>query len=213
VFDEARHFYTMRDYLALLHVPVPPLDPYMAVALRSLLGSRDLTLKLLAMQILVEGVAQSVFRFVGDSKIEPVLSEILPYIERDEARHVGLGILHLPPRLAALSASQRRRLANRVTAIGDCIGLAQVNMIEQWRAVGLEPRELFSYVDGLLVHLAEKLGRVPGSGEYYFRVDDPRGPYYAQKLDMVAPLPGATPTPQHRVIKGLLSAGMRLLTV
>src|SRR6185436_6719392 len=34
VFDEARHFYTLRDYLALLHVPVPPLDPLFAAAFR-----------------------------------------------------------------------------------------------------------------------------------------------------------------------------------
>src|SRR6201999_1242888 len=96
VFDEARHFYILRDYLALLHVPVPPLDPYFATAARSLLASRDLTLKLFAMQILVEGAAQAIFRFLSTQSVEPVLSEILPYIERDEARHVGLGILHLP---------------------------------------------------------------------------------------------------------------------
>ena len=47
VFDEARHFYVFRDYVALLGVPVPPLDPYFATAVRALLKRRDLTLKLL----------------------------------------------------------------------------------------------------------------------------------------------------------------------
>src|SRR4029453_9174919 len=44
-------------------------------------------------------------------QIEPVLTEILPYIERDEARHVGLGILHLPARLGALGPRRCRRPA------------------------------------------------------------------------------------------------------
>ena len=213
VFDEARHFYTMRDYLALLHVPVPPLDPYFGAALRALLDSRDLTLKLLAMQILVEGLAQAIFRFLGDSQIEPVLSDILPYIERDEARHVGLGVLHLPPRLAALTPSQQRRLARRVTGIGDLVGLAQLRIIEQWRTLGIDPRELFRHADHLLFHLAGKLGRVPGSGAYYFRVDDPRQPEYVEKLDLLAPLPGSEQTAQHRLMRGLVSAGARLLAV
>src|SRR5262245_14799100 len=67
VFDEARHFYIFRDYLALLHVPVPPLDPYFAVAARTLLDTKDLTLKLFAMQILAEGTAQAIFDFLAES--------------------------------------------------------------------------------------------------------------------------------------------------
>ena len=31
VFDEARHFYALRDYVAALHVPVPKLDTYFAI--------------------------------------------------------------------------------------------------------------------------------------------------------------------------------------
>ena len=40
VFDEARHFYMLRDYLALLHVPVPKLDPYFAIGARRLLATQ-----------------------------------------------------------------------------------------------------------------------------------------------------------------------------
>jgi hypothetical protein len=85
VFDEARHFYTLRDYLAALHVPVPRLDTCFAIAARRLLATRDLTVKLFAMQILAEGTAMVIFRFLADAKIEPVLTDLLPYIERDEA--------------------------------------------------------------------------------------------------------------------------------
>jgi hypothetical protein len=211
VFDEARHFYVMRDYLALLHVPVPPLDPYFAAAVRSLLDSRDLTLKLLAMQILVEGVAQAIFKFLADSKLEPVLSNILPYIERDEARHVGLGILHLPARLEQLSPAQRRRLARRVRGIGDLLGLAQVRIVQHWRTLGLEPRELLRAADGMLIHLARKLGTVPGTDDFYFSVDDPRAPDYHEKLDLLFPLPETRPSQQNRWFRGMLGVGARAL--
>jgi hypothetical protein len=209
VFDEARHFYTLRDYLALLHVPVPRLDPYFGAAARALLDSRDLTVKLLAMQILAEGSAQAIFRFLAEARVEPVLSDILPYIERDEARHVGLGILHLPARLAQHTPAECRRIASRVCGIGDLLGAAQLRAVEHYRALGLEPRELFRGADGLLTTLARKLGTVPGTGEPYLRTDDPEDPAYARKLELLFPLPGTTPSRAARVLRRLVETGAR----
>ena len=96
VFDEARHFYVLRDYMALLHVPMPHLDRYFTTGVRQLLSNHDLTLKLLAMQVLAEGAATAIFRTLLKADVEPVLSELLPLIEKDESRHVGLGVMHLP---------------------------------------------------------------------------------------------------------------------
>src|SRR5439155_443745 len=100
VFDEARHFYTMRDYLLALGCPLPPLDGYTQAILRELLGTRNLTYKLVGMQLLVENVAVNLFRIVAAAEVEPVLTQLLPYFERDEARHVGLGVMYLPELLA-----------------------------------------------------------------------------------------------------------------
>jgi hypothetical protein len=44
------------------------------------------------------------------ARLEPVLSELLYYYERDEARHVGLGALALPTILPGLSAVEAGRL-------------------------------------------------------------------------------------------------------
>ena len=44
----------------------------------------------------------SLFRSVAQAGVEPVISELMPYFERDEARHVGLGVLYLPKLLAKL---------------------------------------------------------------------------------------------------------------
>jgi len=140
-----------------------------------------------------------------------VLSEILPYIERDEARHVGLGILHLPERLEKLSARERRRLARRVQTIGDLLSATQMRYVQHYRALGLDPRELFRRADTMMCGLAEKLGRVPGSGELYFRVDDPRQPDYAAKLDTIFPAPGQPETALARALRKVVDFGSNLL--
>jgi hypothetical protein len=211
VFDEARHFYVLRDYLALLHVPVPKLDPYFAIAARTLLDSRDLNVKLFAMQILAEGTAQAIFDFLARSNVEPVLSEILPYIERDEARHVGLGILHLPERLNRLSERQRQKLAGKILTIGDLFAATQMRYVDHYCTLGLDPRELFRRADTMLTGLSDKLGRVPGTGEPYFRTFDPSHPSYEQNLDIAFPRPGV-PQPRFAVVlKRVLDFGARVL--
>jgi hypothetical protein len=212
VFDEARHFYLMRDYLAFLHVPVPPLDPFFATGARSLLECKDLTVKLLAMQIMTEGSAQALFRYLADANVEPVLSDILPYIERDEARHVGLGILHLPARLAALSPSERRKVASKVQALGDLLGISQLRIVEHYRVLGLDPREIIRAGDRMLTGLSRKLGNVPGTSVPYLKTDDPDGADYHDKLDFLMPLPGQSVRPETRVFRGLVSAGARVLS-
>ena len=211
VFDEARHFYVLRDYLAALHVPVPELDPYFATAVRKLLMSKDLTLKLFAMQILAEGTAQAIFRFLADSKVEPVLGEFLPLIERDEARHVGLGIMQLPGRLEKLSDRKRRKLASQVGGIGDLFGATQIRYLPHYQTVGADPRELIRRADKMLHELAQKLGTVPGTDEPYFRTEDTNSPEYERKLDFILPKEGDSPSFAARALKGVIDRGSWLL--
>jgi len=211
VFDEARHFYTLRDYLAALHVPVPKLDPYFAIGARRLLMSKDLDLKLFAMQILAEGTAQAIFRFLADAKIEPVLTDLLPYIEKDEARHVGLGILHLPDRLARRSPRQCRKLAYHVAAIGDLFGATQIRYVDHYRALGAEPRDLFRAADKLLGELSHKLGTIPGTDEPYFRTPDVTSPEYEKALHSIFPSPGTPPSRLARGIRAVIDFGAKAL--
>jgi len=211
VFDEARHFYTLRDYLAALHVPAPKLDTYFAIAARRLLMTQDLDLKLFAMQILAEGTAQAIFRFLADARIEPVLTDLLPYIERDEARHVGLGVLHLPQRLARRTPKQCRRLASQVGAIGDLFGATQIRYIEHYRALGAEPRDLFRAADKMLNELSHKLGRIPGTEEPYFRTADPTSPDYERNLSLVLPRAGRPLGRVARAVRALVDFGARAL--
>ena len=94
--DEARHFYVMYDYLKLLGYTPTRIDPFSQRVLDVTLGARRLAHKLLGMQLMLETIALTIFAEVRESRIEPVLSDLLLYYEKDEARHVGLGTQFLP---------------------------------------------------------------------------------------------------------------------
>jgi hypothetical protein len=94
--DEARHFYVMYDYLRELGYTPSRIDPFSQRVLDVTLGARRLAHKLLGMQLMLETIALTIFAEVRESRVEPVLADLLLYYEKDEARHVGLGTQFLP---------------------------------------------------------------------------------------------------------------------
>src|SRR4051812_2290186 len=95
VFDEARHFYVMRDYLMLLNrsftedgtpQAIPRLGGVARTPLIDVMSTPSLAKKLIGMQLLFETNAVVIFRRLGESGVCPVLGELLPYFERDESR-------------------------------------------------------------------------------------------------------------------------------
>jgi hypothetical protein len=109
--DEARHFYVMHDYLEALGEKAQPLDRWARRVVEMTLGTPSLPKKLLGMQLTIETIALTIFQQVREMNVEPVLSELLPYYERDEARHVGLGVQLLPQLIAKMSLAERVDLA------------------------------------------------------------------------------------------------------
>jgi len=211
VFDEARHFYVLRDYLAALHVPVPKLDPYFAIGVRRLLATKDLTVKLFAMQLLAEGTAMVIFRFLADAKIEPVLTELLPYIEKDESRHVGLGVLYLPERLRELPLKQLLKIRDVTYGIGDLFGATQVRFAQHYAALGTDPRDLIRSADKMLHELSQKIGPIPGTDLEFFPTNPTKSPSYEDNLDLVLPRPGKEGRLLGRVLRGVIEFGARRL--
>ncbi|MBM4357811.1 MAG: ferritin-like domain-containing protein [Deltaproteobacteria bacterium] len=141
-FDEARHFYVMYDYLRELDYQVEPLDRAPQALLDLVLKADKLPYKLLGMQLMVEPIALTIFQTVRESGIEPVLCELLRYYERDEARHVGLGMQYLPSMLkemskreiAALFAFQVRLMA---------LAMAELKFMEKdLKTIGIDPRTI-----------------------------------------------------------------------
>lgn len=98
VHDEARHFYVMRDYLTYSGASniSTQLPPSVEKSLDMVLSTDNLAKKLLGMQLMVEPVALTIFQEVRRTNVEPVLCELLSYFEKDEARHVALGVHYLP---------------------------------------------------------------------------------------------------------------------
>jgi len=99
--DEARHFYVMYDYLRALGYTPRRIDPYSQRVLDLTLGARTLVQKVLGMQLMLETIALTIFAEVRESRVEPVLADLLHYYEKDEARHVGLGTQFLPSLMRA----------------------------------------------------------------------------------------------------------------
>ncbi len=108
-FDEARHFGVLRDYLGRAGVVVPPMNPFGRRILVRILETNSMLQKLYGMQLTVENLALALFKRMAASRIEPVLTDLLEYIERDESRHVALGVLYMPKLLAKTTPLERAR--------------------------------------------------------------------------------------------------------
>lgn len=141
-FDEARHFYVMHDYLRALGFAPSRLDRAPQALLDIVLDTDNLAVKLLGMQLMVETIALTLFQMVRELEVEPVLTELMRYFERDEARHVGLGMQYMP---SLMSRMNKRELLRMVTQQARIISWG---MIECWSlrkdfaALGINPREI-----------------------------------------------------------------------
>ncbi len=109
-FDEARHFYVMYDYLKALGVTPYRMEKSQEAFLELVLRQKDVRLKLVGMQLMVETTALTIFQMVRETGCEPVLCELLPFFEKDEARHVGLGVQYLPSALRGIGVAGLARV-------------------------------------------------------------------------------------------------------
>ena len=110
--DEARHFYVMHDYLTELGYSPRRLDRAPQALLDLVLDTPNLGYKLLGMQLMIETMALTIFQTVRELEVEPVIAELMRYYERDEARHVGLGMQYLP---SLMKGMNRRQISAMLT--------------------------------------------------------------------------------------------------
>ena len=187
VHDEARHFYVMHDYLEALGEKPPELDRWSKRVLEMTLSTKNLAKKLLGMQLTIETIALTIFQRVRELQVEPVLSELLPYYERDEARHVGLGIQMLPGLIADMTVLERIEFARfHLDLYGSAV--MSLKAIEpDLVSIGVDPRSLLaigfrkqSDIDDMLREEFPKWPEDPpekrlfaGMCEYLFPVGNP----------------------------------------
>lgn len=141
-FDEARHFYVMHDYLKELGYVPKRMDRPPQALLDLVLDTPNLAYKLLGMQLMIETMALTIFQTVRELKAEPVIAELMKYYERDEARHVGLGMQYLPEMIRGMSKAEVSAMMVFQARILFW-AMWETKMLEKdFETLGIEPRKV-----------------------------------------------------------------------
>lgn len=173
--DEARHFYVMYDYLTAMGYKPSPMARPAELMLDSVIETRSLAKKLIGMQLMVETMALTLFQTVRETRVEPVLADLLRYYEKDEARHVGLGVQYLPALIAKLRVAEAIDLflfQIRILALS----MASLKSLEpDLRQIGVDARRVMTLgrakqllaFEQLWAHMG--IDRIPRSREVVLR--------------------------------------------
>jgi hypothetical protein len=141
--DEARHFFVMHDYLMRAFGDFPRKMPRASERLvEATLEADTMPKKVIGMQLQLESTALTIFHALREANICPVLSELLVYYEKDEARHVGLGVQILPTLLRKMSVPERIAFS----AFSFKIGLYSLGSLKgserDLETLGIDPRHV-----------------------------------------------------------------------
>jgi hypothetical protein len=203
VFDEARHFYVMKDYVTALG-EVPPLWGIPRRLLSKVLDAPTLATKLVGMQLLFETNAVVIFRRLGESGVCPILAELMPYFERDESRHVGLGVMYVPKLIEKMSRAEAARTAHFQF---ECIMLLMAGgfvIRDDFEALGLDQRLMATRVTTMQDDIVRQMAAAHGRGVLRALLT-PKGGFGPKILDFIHPpagMAGASST-HRRVHRGL----------
>lgn len=156
-YDEARHFYTMHDYLVALDGLPEKLDVHTDRLLQTVIAADDFAHQLMGMQLLVEPIALTLFQVVRQLRIEPVLSALLPYFEKDEARHVALGVHLLPSLIRKMSRTQRAALWSFQLRLLGLVAASTAGLNRDLSVLGADARKATSLAGARILHLMEQL--------------------------------------------------------
>lgn len=147
-FDEARHFYVLHDYLEALDALPDKIDRGARGLLEAVMNADSLPKKLLGMQLMIEPIALTLFHVVKKLNLEPVLTHLLPYYERDESRHVALGLQYLPAMLSRMSTAERVGLWAFQFKLMTYELWSNVGLSRDLLTLGVDPRQLIEVGKG-----------------------------------------------------------------
>jgi hypothetical protein len=108
VMDEARHVEVYERYLREKLGRSYPVNEHLKRLLDLILRDSRWDMKLLGMQIMVEGLALAAFGAMREHTNEPLLKRLIQYVMLDEARHVAYGVLSLKDFYRDMKESERR---------------------------------------------------------------------------------------------------------
>jgi hypothetical protein len=182
------------------------MNPFGKHVLQNILGTDSVIEKLYGMQLTVETLALGIFRNLAASGVEPVLCELLAYIERDESRHVALGVLYLPKLLAAATPIERaRNWAFNIELFALTLAGGQY-LDKHFRVMGLDHRELGFTIMKLhqqvIRQMAQEAGLPPGAhvqGVYGLSTKQ-----HVAMVNFLHPADEATMSTGHRVARSAI---------
>lgn len=211
VFDEARHFSVLREYVMMLG-PSPRLGGLPRRLLCDVLEAKTLAKKLVGMQLLFETNAVVIFRRLAESRVCQVLTELLPYFERDESRHVGLGVLYLPRLIDRMT---RAEAVSTAAFQARCIGLliaSGLTMREHFGRLGLDSRTMALRVTSMQDDIVRQMAAAHGAAVTRAVLNPNGSPIGPRILDFLHPPEGidARPAWHRSVHRGLRTAAERL---
>ena len=110
--DESRHATTLILYKEKFVADNASLEfiesnPHSIRLLTEISKADSIEKKLLGIHLMIEPVAIVIFKSLKENNIEPVLTELLPYFEADEGRHIVIGINYLPPLIKEMSHPEK----------------------------------------------------------------------------------------------------------
>lgn len=126
VVEEAKHVGAFQRLLKRLDRIHPP-SYFARKLLVDLIETKEPTAKLVGMHLFVENIANHSFHALAEAVDDPLVSQVLEYVARDEAKHTAIAVLYLPSLLeklpahkaAALYAKQAKWLALGLMMVKD----------------------------------------------------------------------------------------------
>src|SRR5438552_14029602 len=106
VVDEGRHVEVFERYVKKLH-KIYPVDPLLKGLIDEILATNLWELKLLGMQMMIEGLAIAAFNLMRKQTGDPTLGRLLDYVLQDGGRHVNFGYFALRRSIPAMELAQR----------------------------------------------------------------------------------------------------------
>ena len=110
VMDEARHAEVLSKYMDKRVDHLYPQSETTRQLFDTILSEKRWFIKTIALQLVAETFAVSLFRLLGESSPDPLFRQVCKNILRDESRHMGFGMLSLPDVVANLEAHELREL-------------------------------------------------------------------------------------------------------
>ena len=165
-----------------------------------MLATDDLRCKLMGMQLQVETTALTVFQHAREANICPVLTDLLGYFEKDEARHVGLGTQVLPIMMRKMNRLEGARLSAFALKVTFWLIASNAAMQEPLRELGLDPRRVLQLAKSKQMIVWDELWQATSKSPTL-------GDAIARVMEAVAN--AAWPPPGHTGVRGRSKAFVR----